>query len=192
MSEPLGGPAGAPWVRTRLRTAPTAALLTAALVFVTAFLAAALPRALDRGADQGLRELIRSHGPTAGSVLVTVPPDLVPTAGMTPDLVPTAGMTPDLVPKAGATLDDPEVRGGDLDRKAKAIAASVPAPLRLTADGPVYGSAARSPRDLLDGGLPSPGGLPPKLALTYLNDAASHARLVAGRWPSAAVTYPRY
>ncbi|WP_052682326.1 hypothetical protein, partial [Saccharothrix sp. ST-888] len=32
----------------------------------------------------------------------------------------------------------------------------------------------------------------PKLALTYLNDAASHARLVAGRWPSAAVTYPRY
>ncbi|GAA2226972.1 FtsX-like permease family protein [Kitasatospora cystarginea] len=165
MSEPRARSlAGAPWVRTRLRTAPTAALLTAALVFVTAFLAAALPRALDRGADQALRELVRRHGPLAGSVSVTVG-----------RFAPAAG--------SEAASGDP---AADLDRKAGAIAGDVPAPLRLAAGGPVYGSAGRFPRELPDGGLPRPGGLPPKLGLVYLNAAAGHARLVAGRWPTGA------
>ncbi|MFB7663313.1 hypothetical protein ACFC1R_05090 [Kitasatospora sp. NPDC056138] len=172
MSEPLGGLAGAPWVRTRLRTAPTAALLTAVLVFVTAFLAAALPRAQDRGADQALRELIRRHGPTAGSLTVKV--------------------RPDVLPSAEEPVDDSGLRGTELDLKAKAVAGAVPAPLRLTADGPIYGSAAKASRDLMDSGLARPGGLPPKLGLSYLNAAASHARLVAGRWPTAAVAHPRY
>ncbi|UQW99751.1 hypothetical protein [Streptomyces sp. RerS4] len=150
-----GGRRDAGWVRTRLRAAPWAAALAALLAFVSVLLAAALPRALDRGADQALRSHLRTAGPGGTSLYARADVKTGPRTA--------AGLDSTL-----ATL-----------RARIATAAFSVAP-----DGPVHGTTGNKPRPLSNPGLPRPNEIPPTLQLLFLPEVTSHARLVAGRWPS--------
>ncbi|MYT21888.1 hypothetical protein GTW69_16575, partial [Streptomyces sp. SID7760] len=143
----------APWVRTRLLSAPSSALLAAALAFVAVLLAASLPRALDRGADQALRSFLHDRGPVATSLLAT--------------------STTRLGNQSPEDLDS--VRGALLARSGAGFA--------IAPTGTVHGTQASKQRGLANPELPRPDGVPPRLDMLYLRDAAAHARLVDGRWP---------
>ncbi|MFE2145010.1 hypothetical protein ACFXA3_25295, partial [Streptomyces sp. NPDC059456] len=147
------GDRSAPWVRTRLRSAPSSAVLAAALAFVAVLLAAALPRAVDRGADQALRSFLHDRGPASTSLLATS-----------------------------------EARYGkqsvdELDSVRDALVARTGVGFAVAPSGPVHGTQAVKGRDLANPELPRPDGVPPKLDLLYLREAAAHTELVAGRWP---------
>ncbi|MFI5671629.1 FtsX-like permease family protein [Streptomyces sp. NPDC051704] len=144
----------APWVRTRLRTAPSSALLAAALAFVAVLLAASLPRAVDRGADQALRSFLHDRGPVATSLLAT----------------------------STARYGDQSTE--NLDSVRNALLARTGAGFAIAPSGVVHGTQASKQRDLANPGLPSPDGVPPRMDLLYLRDAAAHTELVEGRWPS--------
>ncbi|MFE1413139.1 hypothetical protein ACIGFK_20880 [Streptomyces sp. NPDC085524] len=153
-------PAGvrpAPWVRTRLRAAPLTTLLGAALVFVTVLLAAGLPRAVDRGADQALRSFLQAQGPGPTSLFATTSSQGGP-------------QTPQ-----------------ELDSALAALRARTGGAFRLAASGPVHGAYGMKPRDLANPGLARIEGPDPRLTLVHLPEVASHASLVAGRWPSGPV-----
>ncbi|MFF4852816.1 FtsX-like permease family protein [Streptomyces sp. NPDC001194] len=147
----------APWVRTRLRTAPSSALLAAALAFVAVLLAASLPRAVDRGADQALRSFLHDRGPVATSLLATS------------------------TARYGA--ESPE----NLDSVRNALLARTGAGFAIAPSGVVHGTQASKQRGLANPGLPSPDGVPPRMDLLYLREAAAHTELVEGRWPSGGV-----
>ncbi|MGW8779711.1 FtsX-like permease family protein [Streptomyces sp. NPDC055796] len=144
----------APWVRTRLRSAPSSALLAAALAFVAVLLAASLPRALDRGSDQALRSFLHDRGPVATSLLATS--------------------------TSRYGQESPE----DLDSVRNALLARTGAGFAIAPTGVVHGTQAAKQRGLANPGLPSPDGVPPRLDLLYLREAAAHTELVEGRWPS--------
>lgn len=154
---PSGAPSEvrpAPWVRTRLRSAPSSALLAAALAFVAVLLAAALPRALDRGADQALRSFLADRGPAATSLLATS--------------------------TARYGKQSPE----NLDSVRDALLAHTGDGFAIAPSGTVHGTQAAKGRSLANPELPHPDGVQPRLDLLYLRDAAAHAQLVDGRWPS--------
>ncbi|MFK0046627.1 FtsX-like permease family protein [Streptomyces sp. NPDC090741] len=144
----------APWVRTRLRSAPSSALLAAALAFVAVLLAAALPRALDRGADQALRSFLADRGPAATSLLATS--------------------------TARYGKQSPE----NLDSVRDALLARTGDGFAIAPSGTVHGTQAAKARSLANPELPHPDGVQPRLDLLYLREAAAHAELVDGRWPS--------
>ncbi|MFJ6795165.1 hypothetical protein [Streptomyces sp. NPDC091268] len=146
----------APWVRTRLRAAPVPALLGAALAFIAVLLAAALPRTVDRGDDQALRSFLHDRGPGPTSLLVTS------------------------VARYG------EQSPRDLDDVLATLRSAARGPgLGLAAGGPVHGTRAVKPRDLMNPELARPEGIPPQLSLLHMREAADHAQLVAGQWPGA-------
>ncbi|MEV0989181.1 hypothetical protein [Streptomyces sp. NPDC049949] len=144
----------APWVRTRLRSAPSSALLAAALAFVAVLLAASLPRAVDRGADQALRSFLHDRGPVATSLLAT------------------------------STARYGDQSPENLDSVRNALLARTGAGFAIAPTGVVHGTQASKQRGLANPGLPSPDGVPPRMDLLYLREAAAHTELVEGRWPS--------
>lgn len=147
------GARSAPWVRTRLRSAPSSAVLAAALAFVAVLLAACLPRAVDRGADQALRSFLHDRGPAATSLLAT------------------------------SQAQYGKQSAEDLDSVRDALLARTGAGFAVAPSGPVHGTQAVKSRDLANPELPRPDGVPPRLDLLHMREAAAHAELVAGRWP---------
>ncbi|MCX5195181.1 hypothetical protein OOK31_14940 [Streptomyces sp. NBC_00249] len=147
--------AGAGWVRTRLRAAPGSVLLSMLLAFVAVLLAAALPRALDRGSDQALRAYLADRGPSPTSLYVS-------------SLAKYGTQTPQELDSVLAALRRRVDTSG----------------FRMAAEGPVHGSMGTLPRTLLNPGLAAPEEIMPQMQLVFLPEVASHARIVAGRWPS--------
>ncbi|MFD9795907.1 FtsX-like permease family protein [Streptomyces sp. NPDC059070] len=152
----------APWVRTRLRTAPGAACALGLLVLLTAFLAAALPRGTDAYEDRGLRHTVASAAPENTVLrLAAAPP-----------------------PPEDPGAVGPRRLAEDVQRSYDTLRA----PLRVDRDQSAYGLRttdkviADSP---LDSWLARPEGLPPRLMLATRSALADHARLTAGRLPSA-------
>ncbi len=155
----------APWVRTRLRVAPGAAWALAVLVALTACLAAAYPRALDRYADAGLGRALAQGRPDRTTVMLTAP---------RPDSA--------LAPEAREDLLRPDQVG---ERYGKALAAVAAAPLPVDRRQSTYGVRTTRPVAVPDRWLPMPSGLPARFHLAAQHGLGDHARLSAGRLPSA-------
>lgn len=141
-----------------VRTRLRATPLSALLGAALAFVAVLLAAALPRATDRGTDQALRSFLESRGPSQTS----LWVTAG------PRYGnQTPQDLEEVLATL---------VSRTAPGFS--------VAPSGPVHGVSANG-RPLANPGLAAPEGVPPQLALYYLDGAADHVRLVEGSWPGA-------
>ncbi|MFD9303522.1 hypothetical protein ACFWCB_12870 [Streptomyces sp. NPDC060048] len=141
-----------------VRTRLRATPLATLLGAALAFVAVLLAAALPRAEDRGADQALRSFLEARGPS----PTSLWVTAPL----------------RYGA--QSPE----DLDEVLATLVSGTGPRVRVAPGGPVNGSSA-DPRPLSNPGLPAPDGVPARLSLYHLREAAGHTTLVEGRWPGA-------